>query len=786
MKRLQLLFGSILLAISAVAQWSSMSFSASGFAQIVIPFKQEKEFRYDWSKSDNSLVLTFPTASPAELEPINNYDERLIRRVLIKDLGPSGTEVRLVLKDQSVKALVSSFKDPFRVSVDLFDKNYVQKKDPITGLPIDSDDSEGLEAPISSANPELFSASPVQTTPNSVPKNSDGDASNASKRRLMQPLPAELSSAHELKAALANVDAGLGKGWAEYPPYIYRAQLAPYEGREAPDKELAAYRNKALTGSGSMAELASKLYDFGHESRALLAYQQVLLKDPSVFEKDPVHLWKFAESHLGHGNFMLAEGYYTSLIDKHATHPLARLARLRKIDVTAIKSLKSKDTKSLPSLAQMMDSIKQGASQEVQAMALIRKAWWQDDPNASHDRTAMPPLATEDTQRQLEKLVGNVESQRTAYLASAIIAKRMTRLETPWEPSYATWLNEFFGKYKGPSSEPVRGKLVDDAKVRLSAEIKDVFKKSAYVDLVALFEALPTPMKSISKDPDVAWAVAESYRSLGQGEKAIPFMEAAAATEIGPDRFKAQFWLTSLSGNLAQDFRKKKGDQAKIRKYSNLAKKSDEALLATWSKLKNDEKSLLHTSMGAALEEEVASSLLTKAPAKILLEKWTATLTANPPKISASNGNNPTDIEGNSSPSKSTVRLLDDLGRKFAELGLQTERRQAMQLMKFIQPASIESDKAAQKVWTEQLLKLAEERRSANDYLEAGELYTLVGEHGDASENRAEANYKGGLLLFRAGKKQEAIKALEKAKSDPNNLFYSKLATERLDQLQAH
>jgi tetratricopeptide (TPR) repeat protein len=129
---------------------------------------------------------------------------------------------------------------------------------------------------------------------------------------------------------------------------------------------------------------------------------------------------------------------------------------------------------------------------------------------------------------------------------------------------------------------------------------------------------------------------------------------------------------------------------------------------------------------------------------------------------------------------------LDDLGKKFASLGMNEERRRALQLMRFIQPASIQSDASAQKVWSEQLKNLAEEHRRANEFLEAGELYKTLGESTGDNVNRAEANYKGGLLLYRAGKKQEAIKALEKAKADPNNLFYSKLASERLDQLNAH
>ncbi|MEI6832569.1 MAG: hypothetical protein WCL28_01140 [bacterium] len=111
------------------------------------------------------------------------------------------------------------------------------------------------------------------------------------------------------------------------------------------------------------------------------------------------------------------------------------------------------------------------------------------------------------------------------------------------------------------------------------------------------------------------------------------------------------------------------------------------------------------------------------------------------------------------------------------------ERREAMQLMRFIKPTQLEQDKIAAKLWAAEMTKLAEDHRKADEFLEAGQIYTQIGDVTALDDARAESLYKGGLLLFRAGKKDDAIKALEKAKGDPNNLFYSKLATERLNQM---
>jgi tetratricopeptide (TPR) repeat protein len=753
-----------------------------------VPFKVEKPFRYDWIRAENTLVLQFPNTAPNELESFNHYDESLIRRLMVKDLGPAGTEVHLVLINRNIRALVTSFKDPFRVAIDLFDKDYKQKNDPVTGLPsIDSTSDTSKQSTVmqDSNTPKARDSLMANLNPSPSNASTDSETPTSNKRRLMQSLPDEINSPNQLKAALAQIAPGVGKGWNEYPPYVYRAQLAPYEGREAPENETSPFQTKAIKNSNAMADYASKLYDLGHEGRALIASSQVLLKDPRVFEKDPIHLWKFAECHLGQGNFQLADGYYSTLLDKHRSHPLANFAQLRRLDVQAIKGVQQSNSSMLVNLANQLRGFQSKSGAELYAQSLIREAWW-TDPAASQKRDGTIPNASEEVQRSLVTTLPNVESQRTAFLGSSLVARRMTLKSTPWESSYATWLNEYFTKFKGPGTEPIRGSLSTAAKDRLSQEIKAVFANGNFMRVVSMFESLPEPMKSIRKLPDVAWAIAESYRLVGQNEKSVPHYQTATNVNQGIDRFKAEFWLMNTSGTVAQDLQAKNGSQDRIRDLRKTSFAADKALEDTWQKLKSDERAQIQSGMADPIEANVASELKSKTPAKVLLDKYSSALTMNPPKLSTNTGTNPTDPVGNFSPTAGTVRLLDDLGKKFAVLGLQPERRRALELMRFIKPSSIESDKAAQKIWTEQLTNLAEDHRKANEFLEAGELYSMIGDGGTEIENKAEANYKGGLLLYRAGKKQEAIKALEKAKSDPNNLFYSKLATERLDQLQAH
>ena len=68
--------------------------------------------------------------------------------------------------------------------------------------------------------------------------------------------------------------------------------------------------------------------------------------------------------------------------------------------------------------------------------------------------------------------------------------------------------------------------------------------------------------------------------------------------------------------------------------------------------------------------------------------------------------------------------------------------------------------------------------------MEAGRAYALTGSESSNWEGRAEALYKGGLLLYRAGRREEALKAFRQASEDGNNLLYAELAKKRLDQLE--
>ena len=116
-------------------------------------------------------------------------------------------------------------------------------------------------------------------------------------------------------------------------------------------------------------------------------------------------------------------------------------------------------------------------------------------------------------------------------------------------------------------------------------------------------------------------------------------------------------------------------------------------------------------------------------------------------------------------------------------MGMSKEKRKSLALLKHMKPSQFADDKAAKTLWANELIRLAEEHRKASEYLEAGRLFSLVGSEAQNFEGRAEALYKGGLLLYRAGRREEAIESFRKSSEDGNNLFYANLAKERLSQL---
>src|SRR4051812_31687501 len=113
-----------LLAVPAIMLLLANHSAAQGqFSQLTLSFPDKRPFAYSYSEQENAIVIELQKTTPSELGSLDQYDERLVRRVLMKDLGGQGTEVKLVLRDRTIRASINTFQEPFRIVVDLFNRD---------------------------------------------------------------------------------------------------------------------------------------------------------------------------------------------------------------------------------------------------------------------------------------------------------------------------------------------------------------------------------------------------------------------------------------------------------------------------------------------------------------------------------------------------------------------------------------------------------------------------------------------------------------------------------------
>src|SRR5690349_14280942 len=99
------------------------------FGEIVINLRKKSMVYYTSDQDNNAVIIHFKNTSLADLEPLNLYDERLIKRLLIKDLGAEGLKVTVYLKDRGLKVAIKELEEPNRLSLTLFEKSYSIDKD---------------------------------------------------------------------------------------------------------------------------------------------------------------------------------------------------------------------------------------------------------------------------------------------------------------------------------------------------------------------------------------------------------------------------------------------------------------------------------------------------------------------------------------------------------------------------------------------------------------------------------------------------------------------------------
>ena len=785
----------IAVAVMIAIMTAAPVLAAGIYTQLVLPFTTEREVTQRYDKSAHALVLTFHKTAPNELPALDQYDERLIKRTIIKELGPYGTEVKFILRDRDVRALVSTFNEPFRIAVDIYDADFTEERDPSTGMPVASEGggNAGTEnLPNSRAESKAGSSDQAEAgkfkllNPGSsdMPVPTTAAHPSPSGRKLLVAPPSQIfATPEQLSAGMRQAQDGTGKAWRDFPPYIYALKTAAYEEGLSRQRKLPAAQAQVLSSAEAMADYAGKLFNMGHEAKALVAYEQVLRRDHSVFDRDALHLWRFAEAQLGQGNLTLADGYFAALVQKHPESPLADFAKLRKLDIAAIRYKEAENISALSKLLVPLATIKLRQNGELAAQIALRQAWWGAVASVtkSSDSKSLPAL-TGPVHAALAASYPAVESSRTAFLTASLLLNDMLNPTTAWQRATGQFAEGYFKRFTGSGAEPYKSELEQKFDAKLNANLQSKIESGKLIEAIDDFESLPKSRQKVKQSTKTSWYLAEAYRKLGQSSRAIDLYAAAAKSSTeGPDRFKSSFWLAVTAGEGAEEAKQNGADPSRISSLTALSRNADKSAEQAWDRLSAEEKSKLIVAYKDPFEQTIKSPAKIRIGPKIVLNNWTDALTT---KKSTQNGGENTDWTRNFSPSGSAVLMLTDLGKRFGQLGMANERRQAISLLKYMTPKEFADDAAAKKVWASELTNLAEDYRKANQYLDAGRLLAQVGADAENWEGRAEALYKGGLLLYRAGRRAEAIESFKKASEDGNNLFYSNLAKERLSQLQ--
>ncbi|HYX33641.1 MAG TPA: tetratricopeptide repeat protein [Oligoflexus sp.] len=766
----------LLMALSLLSSSGQQLYGKQRYSQIVVPFPDERVFTYRYEPSERALVLEIQGTHTSELEPVFHYDETVVRRVFFKDQGGQGTEVKLILRDDSVRVMVNSFHEPFRITVDFFDADYKETHDPTTGLPL---------VPVAQGSADDDRPTLAETAPGSVPAAETGSAlaEPAGKRRLLQPQPEAIRTPQELVVKLNDTAGGLGQSWKTYPPYIYRIQIATFKTGKSYEGWIKQNAGKAMTSTDAMAQYAGQLFDFGHENRALIAYQKVLHQDPTVFDRGAEHIWKLAEIHLGQGNLTLADGYYESLQQKHPDSPLSSFGAMRRLDIKSIRAIQQGKAQDMANLSKSLEAIPTRDNHSLTALAALRRAYWQIEVAAIQKlmpHFAEPPVVGPNIMMRLEESRAGSDSPRTAFLIDSIILANRLKSEV-WNAETAKIAGEYFERYKGKATEPFRPLLMKRCEASILTSIDKHLKAQEYADVVSVVESLPKSADELRKATSVSWAAAESYRRMKQPVASLPYYEnAARTTDSKPDQFRAWFWHMQASMKGLDNETARKSGKDTLDRLNKGLQTSDRNAWESWKTLTAEEKTTIHAEIKADLEANLTAPQLVRTSPRILLETWNQKLATETPTAGAAVGGS----RAEGQPTARMIYLFADLSKRFEQLSMDPERQAAKQLLRKINLKSAPPDKDALRVWTNELTALAEEFRRNNDYLEAGRLYTQTGTENNQWEGRAEALYKGGLLLYRSGRRDEAMAAFKQAADDGNNLLYAELAKKRLEQIQ--
>ncbi|MDD9951149.1 MAG: tetratricopeptide repeat protein, partial [Zetaproteobacteria bacterium] len=740
-----------------------------------IQFKSERAIVQSYEKKLHRYHFFFKDTSFEELAKLHTSKHPFIRNIIIREVPGVGTNAWLVLNDENLTATVDTFKQPFRVRIAIHDLDFRRTKNPLNqlpSLPLHSGSSDRTLLEVSPVKKQTSMAKHPQAQKNALKKKSAKPATaQKTHHQLLKPQSSQNARqliAPEL-AALNKIPLGRGKAWASFPAYVYPLNITAYHQfsttQKRPEKD--KYYDLGLQ--------AVELYRGGHEYKALFLLDRILAEEPHQFTREPIYSWIMAECHLGQANLALARGYFQSLIKQFPNSELQPFAQLRKWDIDSNEKSKSGENLSqMSELVHFLDPLLAESNPELKLLANQRFAYWGGKNDFRPDRHSLARLHPQQPSAPLYTYSHQAQTKETKYLTMSLALYEMCFSAPEFALNVAKHINHYT-QHAAASNPEYFEQILSRCESMLSKYLHSFKNKPAAQQMITVWEALPAASKSRITTKNIQWYLAEAYRNQGNTIAADHHYAQAHTKGSNPVRdFLSLFYPLNHTYTDTSDSRENKQSSA-VQKLT----KMDKNLLREWNTLPSQHQNKIMQQLYPYFQGYLKEKYPLKSVSEIVLTGWNNSLH----NINKNTSQNSSDKYGFTPRAEGVTELITIAGW-FGKLGQQNKRIEALQLLKKLKPDVYPKDTHTSTIWASEMLKLADHFRNQNAYLEAGRTFSHVAENAISSDHRAESFYKGGLLLYRAGKREEAIAALTKASQDGNNLFYANLAKERLNKLQ--
>ena len=690
------------------------------FSETILPFKQVKYFDQSFDAKTSTLNITIYKTNSSEIESLYNYDPNVINRVIIKDDSNGDVKITIVLKAKKLRAIVYSFKEPFRIVIDIFNK--------------------------------------AQETgrKNNLVRQDDG----SNRYRLLSQSKVDALSAVNQKQ-LDNINSGLAKGWAQFPLYIYRNFNIAFDKRKT--------KVKLEKNTARIAEEANKYFQYGDENKALYLYKTLLYRYSEIFNHHPEHLWNVAEIYLGHKKIYVAKSYYLSLIEKFPGTDYANYAKLRIADISSIDAIEKNNLDLLPSLVNELSNI-DNTDTELEAEKLIREVYWKQNIKADYNGTTANGFMPKVDYNQYSKALAlrtKIIHPKTKFLLDTIVTSFQLSDEYKWTKQTLAQILTYARNYENKENGSFSQKANVAAMNRLRQVINDQYKSKNYTNVVEIYDSIPQELAKKPNDYQTSWALANSYDKTNMYMEAGEMYEHTAILATNDSDILKSYIYSLESYKSAEGVQTITSESDLNSDINKRISQIDVKTLKEWTKSRSTTKQQIYNLFKSQLLENLKSPKPLKSYLKILSDTWNAPLQTA--ETISDNGD---------------VEHLILLREKLSANGMKKEANKTQKTLLKLNAESINSSLENEDIWATEMSKYANDLRLDDRYYESAQAYKEVADKTRNWVNRAESYYKSGLLFYKAGKRSEAVAAFEKASNIKDSSLYSKLAQDRLDQIQ--